>query len=164
VYTAKRAGGPEPSRPSRRPADEERPRSRREEDDDRPSRRRDDDDEEDRPSRRRQAADDDEDDRPSRRSRRDEDEDDDDRPRRRKRRRRSYEPHRGTTIILCSVFGLCCGFLAIASVIMGFMDLGKMNRGDMDPDGKTPTIIGIVLGFLVICVNIGVGVLNAKMK
>ena len=82
--------------------------------------------------------------------------DEEDRPRR-KRRRRSYDPHRGTTIILCAVFGLCCGFLAIAAVIMGFMDLAKMNRGEMDPDGKTPTIIGLVIGFLVVGLNIVAG-------
>ena len=156
VYTAKKAGSPA-DRPSRRealPSEEKRP-----------SRRRDEEDEDDRPSRRRRAVveDDDEEERPSRR-RDDEDDEDDDRPRRKKRRRRDYDAHHGTLLIVLSLFGLCCGIAAIVSVIMGFIDLGKMGRGEMDPDGKTQTIVGIVIGCLVICANIAFGVIQANMK
>ncbi len=162
VYTAKKAGGPAADRPSRRealPSEEAR---------ERPSRRprEDDDEDDDRPSRRKRAAADadDEDDRPSRRSRRDEDDEEDDRPRKKKRRRRSYEDHRGTTVLLLGIFGcLCCGFLALAAVIMGFQDLGKMNREEMDPDGKTSTTIGIVFGFLGVLIWIATVVINVAM-
>jgi hypothetical protein len=177
VYKAKKPGTgliPVPPPPRRSELDDDRPSRRRDvdeedEEDDRPSRRRRrDEDDEDRPSRRRRDEEDEEDDRPSRRRRRDEDEEE--RPRRRKRRRvggygGGGEPHRGGLILGLGIFGfLCCGFAAIAAVIMGLQDLGKMNSGQMDPDGKVMTIIGLVLGIFGILAWIAGIILNVAMK
>jgi predicted Zn finger-like uncharacterized protein len=168
VYKAVQAGARPPA-PPRRPEPDEaggRPRRRAEEDeDDRPSRRRrrdEDEFDEDRPSRRRREEDE-EDDRPSRRRR---DEDEEDRPRRRRRRvGGSYEPHRGGVILGLGIFGfLCCGIAAVAAVIMGTQDLNKMGSGQMDPDGKTMTIIGMVFGVLGILLWIAGIVLRFTMR
>ncbi len=145
----------EDDRPSRRRRDEE--------DEDRPSRRRRDEDDEERPSRRRRDEDEDED-RPSRRRRRDEDEEDeDDRPRRRRRRRLAgdYAPHRGGTILVYGILGLvCCIIFAILAAIQGSQDLAKMDRGEMDPDGRTMTRIGQILGF----VGIGLAIVGVVLN
>ncbi|MGH2688875.1 MAG: MJ0042-type zinc finger domain-containing protein [Actinomycetota bacterium] len=156
VYKAKKPGtGLIPVPPSKRSElDDDRPsRRRREEDeedeeDDRPSRRRRrDEDDEDRPSRRRREEDD-EDDRPSRRRR---DEDEEDRPRKRRRRRGgSYEPHRGGLILTLGILSLViCGiFTGIPAWIMGNADIRAMDAGRMDPEGRTMTQVGRILGMI----------------
>lgn len=59
------------------------------------------------------------------------------------------EPHRGGTILALGIFGcLCCGIAALAAVLMGMQDLSKMSSGQMDPDGRTQTTIGVVFGVL----------------
>lgn len=101
--------------------------------------------------RRRDEDEEDEDERPRRGQRRDEEEDEEEeRPRRRRRRRASYEPHRGTTILILGILSLTlCGvFTGIPAVIMGGADLKKMDQGIMDPEGRTMTMIGRILGLI----------------
>jgi hypothetical protein len=141
VYKAKKPGtGVSTVPPSRRSEpDEERPSRRR----------RDEEDEDDRPSRRRRRDEEDEDDRPSRR-RRDE-EDEDDRPRKRRRRRGgSYEPHRGGLILALGILSLVgCGiFTGIPAWIMGNADMKAIDAGRMDPEGRTMTSVGRILGMI----------------
>lgn len=70
-----------------------------------------------------------------------------------------YKPHRGglilglgvTALLILIVGGCCCcgwlGFLSgLITVIMGATDLSQMNKGLMDPSGKSTTQIGLVLG------------------
>ncbi|OWK36164.1 Polyribonucleotide nucleotidyltransferase [Fimbriiglobus ruber] len=133
--------------------EEDRPKSKRrrdedDEDDERPSRKRREDDEDDRPSRKGQ-DDDADDERPSRKRR--EDDEDDDRPRKKKRRRGgNYEPHRGVLILVLGIlsFVLCGIFTAIPAWIMGKADLQKMDEGIMDPEGRSMTNIGKILGMI----------------
>jgi predicted Zn finger-like uncharacterized protein len=156
VYKAKKPGtglSPVAPPPKRSELDDDRPsRRRRDEDDDeeeRPSRRRRDEEDEDRPSRRRRDEDD-EDDRPSRRRRREEEEEDD-RPRKRRRRRGgSYEPHRGGLILALGILSFVgCGiFTGIPAWIMGKGDLARMDSGIMDPEGRTLTNVGRILGMI----------------
>ena len=65
------------------------------------------------------------------------------------------EQHRGGAILTMAIIGLVlCQFLAIAAVIMAIVDLGKMNRGVMDPSGKGLTIAGLVVGSLSIAFTV----------
>jgi predicted Zn finger-like uncharacterized protein len=169
VYKAKKPGtGVAPVPPSKRSElDDDRPRRRRDEEDeedDRPSRRRrrDEEEDEDRSSRRRRDEAD-EDDRPSRR-RRDEDEEDD-RPRRRRRRGGSYVPHRGGMILAFGIIGwVVCIIFGIMAWVMGNADLKAMDAGRMDPEGRTMTNIGRILGMIqcilaLICVPVYIGLI-----
>ena len=65
------------------------------------------------------------------------------------------EQHRGGAILTLAIVGLIlCQFLAIAAVIMALVDLGKMNRGIMDPAGKSQTIAGLVIGSISIALAV----------
>ncbi len=107
---------------------------------------------------------DDEDDRPSRRRksrRRDEDDDeDDDRPSRRRRgsRRRSgrsYEPHRGTLILVFGILGfVVSAIFGIVAWVMGAADLKAMDAGRMDPEGRSQTQIGMYLGMASVIISV----------
>ena len=162
VYKAVRAGATPPAPPPAPPrvSDLETAGSSRSS-----KRRDDDDDDDDRPKKRsRRDDDDDDDDRPSSRkrsSRRDDDDDDDDRPRKKKRRRGgNYEPHRGVMILMFGVLGwVVCVIFGIVAWTMGSADLRKMDEGTMDPEGRSMTRIGQILGmiqciFLVIIIMI----------
>jgi DNA-directed RNA polymerase subunit M/transcription elongation factor TFIIS len=133
VYKAAKAGGSSAvirtDRPSKRSAPVE-------------------DDEDDRPSRRRRRdEDDDEDDRAS--QRRDRSDDDDDRPRK-KRRSRNYEPHRGGMVLAFGIisFFVCAPIFGPMAMIMGGNDLKKIDAGRMDPEGRSMTQIGRILGII----------------
>ncbi len=72
------------------------------------------------------------------------------------------EPHRGGAILALAIIGLfLCQFLAIGAVIMALIDLGKMNRGTMDPAGKGQTIAGLVIGGLSIAVMVLVLIMSS---
>lgn len=66
-------------------------------------------------------------------------------------------PHRGTLILVLGILSLTlCGlFTGIPAVIMGNNDLKEMDAGRMDPDGRSTTNIGKILGLI----NLGLTVL-----
>src|SRR5690242_6488270 len=97
----------------------------------------DDDFDEDRPARRPRNSRDDDEDRPARRRR---DDDDDDAP-----RRSGGAPHHGVLVLVLGILGLCCGLSGLAAFILGLIDMGKMNKGQMDPSGKGLTMAGTII-------------------
>ena len=121
----------------------------------------------------RQERDDDEDDgdRPSQRKtknrRREEDEDDDEeeddrpsRPRRRSRRSgRRYEEHRGTLILVFGILGFFVGIFGILAWILGASDLRAMDSGRMDPEGRSNTQTGVLLGKITVILSV-VGIIG----
>jgi hypothetical protein len=110
------------------------------------------DDEDDRPRRPKNSRDDDEDDRPARR-RRDEDDDYEDRP-----RRSGGAPHHGVAILILGIFGFCCGFAGLAAGIWGVIELGKMNKGQIDPSGRGLVTAGTIIGFIMFGLGIVSGI------
>jgi len=79
--------------------------------------------------------------------------DDIDRPAARRRRdddRPHYEePHRGVLILVLGILGLvACAVLGPIAWIMGNTDLKKMDAGVMDPEGRSNTQIGKILGIV----------------
>ncbi|HEV3143180.1 MAG TPA: hypothetical protein VGZ47_04775, partial [Gemmataceae bacterium] len=84
----------------------------------------------------------------------------------RKRSRESMEPHRGTLILILGIAGLA-GFVVIGvlSIVPGILawiwgnqDLKKMDAGTMDPEGRSNTSLGKILGMIGVIIN-GVGLL-----
>ena len=62
---------------------------------------------------------------------------------------RYREPHRGGAILALAIVGIfVCDILSLVAIVMAIIDLGKMNRGEMDPSGKGLTIAGIVIAVL----------------
>lgn len=108
------------------------------------------DDDDDRPRRPRSSRDDD--DRPARR-RRDED-DDYEAP----RKRGGMAPHHGVVILILGLLTPCCGIAGIVGLILGIIDLGKMNKGQMDPSGKGLTMAGTIIAAVGILINCGGGI------
>ena len=84
----------------------------------------------------------------------------------RKRSRSSMEPHRGTLILILGIAGLAGTFIigiiaiipAILAWIWGKADLKKMDDGAMDPEGRSNTSLGKMLGMIGVIVN-GIGLL-----
>ncbi|WP_020469853.1 hypothetical protein [Zavarzinella formosa] len=87
------------------------------------------------------------DDRPRRRPVRgddDQDDYDDDRP-----RGGRYKPHRGAMILVFGILALVmCGAFGIAAWLMGKNDLREIEDGRMDPEGKSLTQVGYILGIV----------------
>ena len=93
---------------------------------------------------------------------RDRDRDYDDRPR---RRRRDWEPHRGNTIMTLGIISLVVSFmggcllwivglpLGIAAWWMGGVDLNKMRRSEMDPEGEASTRSGYICAIIGTIIN-----------
>lgn len=52
--------------------------------------------------------------------------------------------------LICGILGFCCcGAIAgIPALIMGFIENGKINRGESSPKGKGFAIAGMVLGII----------------
>ena len=84
---------------------------------------------------------------------RDEDNDDDrgDRPSRRKRRS-DFEAHRGGMILAMGIISIVVGGIGLVTGIiawkMGGADLKKIDAGRMDPEGRSMTQIGYILGII----------------
>lgn len=58
-------------------------------------------------------------------------------------------PHRGVTILVLGILGLLlCQFLGIPAWIMGKGDLERIDRGEMDPEGRSLTQVGMILGMI----------------
>ena len=68
------------------------------------------------------------------------------------------KPHRGTLILILGVLSLIiCQPVGIAAWIMGNADLKQIAAGTMDPEGKSLTQIGKILGIIaVVLMVIGV--------
>jgi hypothetical protein len=59
------------------------------------------------------------------------------------------EPHRGVLILVLGIVGLvACQLVGIAAWIMGSGDLKKMDEGIMDPEGRSNTQVGRILGII----------------
>ena len=91
-------------------------------------------------------------------------EEEDDRPRRRAPRKSYHEeddyddhldrgdrlkPHRGPMILVFGILGMMmCGAFGIAAFMMGRNDLREINDGRMDPEGRSLTQVGHILGII----------------
>lgn len=54
-----------------------------------------------------------------------------------------------TALILGILSFCCCGFLAgIPALIVGYIENGKINRGESSQKGKWMALVGIVMGIL----------------
>jgi len=59
------------------------------------------------------------------------------------------KPHRGTLILVLGILGLIiCQPVGIAAWVMGNADLKQIAAGTMDPEGKSLTQIGKILGII----------------
>lgn len=59
------------------------------------------------------------------------------------------QPHRGVLILVLGIVGLVtCPPVGIAAWIMGRNDVGEMNAGRMDPEGRGMTEAGKILGII----------------
>ena len=59
------------------------------------------------------------------------------------------KPHRGTLILILGILSLIiCQPVGIAAWIMGNADLKQIAAGTMDPEGKSLTQIGKILGII----------------
>jgi predicted Zn finger-like uncharacterized protein len=84
--------------------------------------------------------------------REDEEDDEGDAPSYRRRVRRDWEPHRGTIVLVLGILSIVIGviglFMGIAAWVMGSTDLKKMNRREMDPEGRGITQAGWICGII----------------
>jgi hypothetical protein len=70
-------------------------------------------------------------------------------------KQRTLRPHRGGTILTFGLLGLfCCGIFAISAWVMANTDLQMMDRGVMDPAGRSSTQAGKVLGIVTVCIYV----------
>jgi hypothetical protein len=77
--------------------------------------------------------------------------DPDDRPARREYDDRPHyeEPHRGTLLLVLGILSIVtCPILGPFAWIMGNNDLKAMDEGRMDPEGKSNTNVGKILGIV----------------
>jgi hypothetical protein len=63
--------------------------------------------------------------------------------------------HHGPIVMICGLVGFVVGIVGLAALIQGIFDLRKMSSGEMDPSGRTLTIIGIILGAIGFILNVG---------
>lgn len=74
------------------------------------------------------------------------------------------KPHRGTLILVLGILGLIlCQPVGIAAWVMGNADLKQIAAGAMDPEGKSMTQIGKILGIIAVVlmvVGILIGILS----
>jgi len=65
------------------------------------------------------------------------------------------KPHRGTLILVLGILGiLLCQPVGIAAWVMGNADLKQIAAGTMDPEGKSLTQIGKILGIIAVVLMI----------
>lgn len=58
---------------------------------------------------------------------------------------------RGGTILALGILGLvCCPPVGIAAWVMGAGDLQKIERGQIDPEARPMTQVGMVLGIIAV--------------
>ena len=60
------------------------------------------------------------------------------------------QPHRGILVLILGILSLvgCSFFTGIPAWIMGKGDLRQIDAGQMQPDGRTLTQIGMILGII----------------
>lgn len=59
------------------------------------------------------------------------------------------QPHRGGIILTFGILSLViCAPLGIVAWVLGGSDLGKMTRGEMDPEGRGLTKAGYICGII----------------
>src|SRR5260370_11090463 len=82
----------------------------------------------------------------------DDDDRDDRRARRRSRRSSDWEPHRGGMLLAFGIISLVVGVIGIVPGILAWVwggkDLKKIDSGQMDPEGRSLTQIGYILGII----------------
>ena len=62
---------------------------------------------------------------------------------------RQLEPHRGTVILVMGILGiLVCFICGIFAWVWGNEDLRKIKAGEMDPEGRSLTDAGRILGII----------------
>jgi len=74
----------------------------------------------------------------------------------------SLKPHRGSKILTLGIISLFCGgscFTGLPAWFMGEDDLAKMDRGAMDPSGRTSTNVGRICGIIATGISIVVLIL-----
>lgn len=77
---------------------------------------------------------------------------------------RYRSPHRGGLILSLSIISLVfCAPLALAAIIMAFIDLQEMSAGRMDPSGRSLTVVGLVVSLFALGV-VGFGLLAAILS
>jgi hypothetical protein len=60
-----------------------------------------------------------------------------------------YAPHRGVLILVFGILGMMmCGAFGIAAWMMGKGDMKEINAGRMDPEGRSLTQVGYILGIV----------------
>jgi len=60
-----------------------------------------------------------------------------------------YKPHRGVLVLVFGILGLVmCGAFGIAAWMMGKNDMREINAGRMDPEGRSLTQVGYILGIV----------------
>ena len=65
------------------------------------------------------------------------------------------QPHRGTMILVFGILGLVvCMPLGIVAWVMGSTDLKAMDAGTMDPEGRSITQAGKIIGMIATILNI----------
>jgi len=66
------------------------------------------------------------------------------------------QPHRGAMVLVFGILGfLVCILLSPIAWIMGRNDLKSMDAGVMDPEGRTLTQVGMILGIINSCLLMG---------
>jgi hypothetical protein len=77
------------------------------------------------------------------------------------------KPHRGTLILVLGILSLIiCQPVGIAAWIMGNADLKQIAAGTMDPEGKSLTQIGQILGIIaviILVIGIVLGILGLAL-
>ena len=67
---------------------------------------------------------------------------------------RGMEAHRGPVILILGILSLvCCVFIAIPAIIMANEDVRKMDNGTMNPDGRSLTTAGKIIGIVSLVIN-----------
>ncbi len=73
------------------------------------------------------------------------------------------KPHRGTLVLVLGILGLLlCQPVGIAAWVMGNADLKQIAAGTMDPEGKSLTQVGKILGIIAVVlmiIGLAIGVL-----
>lgn len=66
----------------------------------------------------------------------------------------TLKPHRATLILILGILGIVCCFpCGIVAWVLGVQDLQAMERGEMDPSGRSTTNAGKICGIIGVCWN-----------
>ena len=63
----------------------------------------------------------------------------------------TVQPHRGAMILVFGILGLVtCPVFAVVAWVMGKVDLREIDAGRMDPEGRSLTQAGMILGMITV--------------